>query len=102
MLGTIALSDELRWSADRWLFDWTVRFLANRVTSAEVAAQLQAVVDQQRTWLAFDDYGPRAAAQFGGLIRDRLLRAADAELPRAMPGRTVALDHLRGLVSLVG
>ena len=102
MSGTIALSDELRWSADRWLFDWTVRFLATRVTNAEVAAALQAVVEEQRAWLALDEYGPRAAAQFDGLIRDRLLRAADAELPRAMPGRTIALDHLRGLVSLVG
>ncbi|HEX8344033.1 MAG TPA: hypothetical protein VF657_04710 [Actinoplanes sp.] len=102
MSGTIALSDELRWSADRWLFDWTVRFLADRVTSTEVAAALRTVVDEQRNWLAFDDYGPRATAQFDGLIRERLLRAADAELPRAMPGRTVALDHLRGLVSLVG
>jgi hypothetical protein len=102
MYATIALSDDLRWSADRWLFDWTVRFLAERVTSAEIAAQLRAIVDEQRTWLAFDDYGPRAVAQFDGLIRERLLRAADAELPRAMPGRTVALDHLRGLVLLVG
>jgi hypothetical protein len=100
--GTIALSAELRWSADRWLFDWTVQFLADRVTSAKVAAELRAIVDEQRTCLVFDDYEPRAAAQFDGLIRDRLLRAADAELPRAMPGRTVALDHLRGLVSLVG
>ena len=102
MSGTIVLSDELRWSADRWLFDWTVRFLAARVTNAELAAQLQAVIEEQKAWLAFDDYGPSAAAQFDGLIRDRLLRAADAELPRAMPGRTIALDHLRGLVSLVG
>jgi DNA-binding GntR family transcriptional regulator len=102
MSGTIALSDELRWSADRWLFDWTVRFLATRVTSAELAAELRAVVEEQKACLAFEDYGPRAAAQLDGLIRDRLLRAADAELPRAMPGRTVALDHLRGLVSLVG
>ena len=98
MSGTIALSDEVRWSAAGWLFDWTVEFLADNVTNERAAAQLREIVGENLGWLGLDDYGPEAGAEMRDVLRHQLLSAATERLPQTVPDRPAAIGHLQDLV----
>ena len=97
MSGTIEVSPQLRWSAAGWLFDWTVGYLADHVADAEVAAGLREIVDENLGWLGLDDYGPEARAELVTLLRDKVVPAAEADLPNTVDNKPAVLDLLRDL-----
>jgi hypothetical protein len=102
MAGTIAVAPQIRWSAAGWLFDWTLEFLAGRVTDPKVATGLREVISENLGWLGLEDFGPGAAQELRALIQQELLTAAHQQLPADLAGRSEALDLLGELASEVG
>ena len=101
MAGTIAVAPHNHWSAAGWLFDWTLDFLAGRVTDPKVAAGLREITSENLGWLGLEDFGPGAARELRGLIQQELLTAAEQQLPADLAGRARALALLGELVSEV-
>jgi hypothetical protein len=100
MSGTIALSPETRWSAAGWLFDWTVRFIAQHLSDAQASAILQQVIDENLGWIdimALPDEARRTVLE---KLRNDLLPAAEGQLPATLPERQRVLDHIRELSQL--
>jgi hypothetical protein len=99
MAGTIALAPQGRWSVAGWLFDWTVDFLAERVTEPQLRSDLRDIVSQHLGWLGLGDYGPEAEGELRALLDQRLVDAAEAEFAPTLRQRDDAVDLLRQLVS---
>jgi hypothetical protein len=96
MAGTIALAPQGRWSVAGWLFDWTVDFLAERVTEPQLQSDLRVIVSERLGWLGLADYGPEAERELRALLDQRLIAAAEAS---AWKERDEAVDLLRQLVA---
>ena len=96
MAGTIEVAPDDLWSSSGWLFDWAVDFLADEVSDPAVGATMREIVTDNLGWLGLDGFGPAVASELRTLIRDRLVAAAEAQLP-AMAGRQAAIDALREL-----
>jgi hypothetical protein len=99
MAGTIAVAPDRRWSAAGWLFDWTLEFLAGRVTDPKVAAGLREIISENLGWVGLDDFGSEVAREIRALIQQDLVAAADQQLPADMAGRSEAMELLSELVS---
>ncbi|HEV7465620.1 MAG TPA: hypothetical protein VGP96_04935 [Candidatus Dormibacteraeota bacterium] len=100
MAGTIALSPDIRWSAAGWLFDWTLRFIAQQVGDPGVSATLQEVIDENLGWVDMTALPPEARRTVVRKLRDELVSAAEGQLPATLPGRQQVLDHVRELSQL--
>jgi hypothetical protein len=98
MAGTIEIAPDHRWSSSGWLFDWVVDFLAGEVSDPAVKATMREIVAENLGWLGLDGFDPAVASELRTLIRDRLVPAAEAQLP-AMEGRQAAIEALRDLAS---
>ena len=99
MAGTIALAPQGRWSVAGWLFDWTVDFLADRVTEPQLRSDLREIVSEHLGWLGLGDYGPEVERELRALLDQRLIDAAEAEFAPTVQRRDEAVDLLRQLVT---
>lgn len=97
MAGTISLGPEQRWSVASWLFDWTVEFLAERVSEPDLRASLKEIVDENLGWLGLADFGGDSEREMRGLLRGGVVEAADRTFDSAMTGREAVIGHLREL-----
>jgi hypothetical protein len=100
MAGTVALSPNSRWSASSWLFDWTVRFMAQHAGRPDVAADLEQVIDENLGWVDIGDFPPEVRQTLVETLQRDLVPAAEGQLPTTMPERQRALDHIRELADL--
>lgn len=98
MAGTIALAPQGRWSVAGWLFDWTVDFLAERVTDPQLQSDLREIVSEHLGWLGLGDYGPEAERELRALLDQRLVDAAEAQFGATWRERDEAVDLVRQLV----
>jgi hypothetical protein len=100
MSGTVALSTDSRWSAAGWLFDWTVRFMAQHVGRADIAADLEHVIDENLGWVDISALPPDVRRGVIKTLQRDLVPAAEGELSNTIPERQRVLDHLRELANL--
>ena len=101
MAGMIEISSDTEWVAANWLFDWVVRFLAERVHDEQTKSDLVEIVDAHLGWLGLDDRGPSIRAELEEIVRSQLVPGAEQLLPTDMPSRDAVVDRIRDLVSRV-
>jgi hypothetical protein len=99
MSGTIEISPQQRWSAAGWLFDWTVRYLAEHVSDPTLAGGLREIVDDNLGWLGLDDFGAVAKRELISIITGQLVPAAQAQLPETLADRQSVIALLQELAN---
>ncbi|GIH05100.1 hypothetical protein Rhe02_31670 [Rhizocola hellebori] len=100
MSGTIAVTPDKRWSAQGWLFDWTLESLARDLSDETARQHLREIVDENIGWLGLADLPPAARAEAFDKITTRLVQEADTDLPGTLPNRPAVLDLLRDLARM--
>lgn len=90
----------VRWSAASSLFDWVLNTLAETVDDVELAAELTGIVGENIGWLGLDDLHSEQNASVRRILKGGLRSIAQRSLPKAMPGREAALEHLDELSRL--
>jgi hypothetical protein len=100
MTSLIHVRPDVDWQVSNGLFDYTLEFLADRLTDPAAAAELRLVVDAHFQSLRLFELAPQIQEEIRRLIRDELLAAGERELPDAGT-RDITLARLRELVDLV-
>ena len=100
MAGTIVLAPDSRWSAAGWLFDWAVRFIAERVGQPEVATELQQVIDHNLGWVDVGALPPEVRRSVVDSLQRDLVPVAEIQLPATLPERERVVEHLGELADL--
>jgi hypothetical protein len=100
MTSLIQVRPDVDWQVSNGLFDYTVEFLADRLTDPAAAAELRLIVDAHFQVLRLFELAPQVQEEIRRLIRDELLAAGECELPDA-GAREIAVAQLRKLVDLV-
>jgi hypothetical protein len=95
----ILVKPGLDWVASGGLFDFTLEFLASRLSDEKAAESLQAVVDNNLGSVWLTDFPAETQHEIFGLLRSGLTAEAQRALPES-PAKSAALDLLQELVDL--
>ena len=99
MAALILVKPGLDWTSSGGLFDWTLEFLAARLSDRDTASWLQEVVDNNLGSMWITEFPAETQEEIFRLLRTELIVAAEQELPEG-PAKVQAMAHLQELVDL--
>jgi hypothetical protein len=99
--GSIFLADDELWSVASWLFDWTLRTIADEVGSGPASDQILEVDRENLGSLVMADFTTEDASIILDVIRTRLLVRAESEFSDDMVQKPSSLEALGKLAALV-
>lgn len=99
MAGIIVTKSGVDWTATGGLFDWTLEFLIQRISTKEAVERLQEIVDNNLGSFWITDVPANAQQEILKQWQTGLVAAAKRELPES-DYKGDALHHLQELVDL--
>ena len=91
MSGTVALSQNERWSHQSWAYHWVLEFLMSNVSDREVVASLREIDRSNGKWIAIYEFNPSQRHEIFSLLTTSLVSDARRRLPRTWQEREIAI-----------
>ena len=101
MSGYISVSSEKEWQATSWMFRFVATFIADNAESNGLASQINEMIEYNLPYfLELDILSASDRDTVLKILRDDVVRHAEASLNQSLPNRQSAIDHIRELAQL--
>jgi len=100
MAGTIAITENDRWSVASCAYHWVLDYLINHASDPETVAELTEIDENNLGWVEIHEFPAAAREELLRLIVDEVVPDAERRLLPENSDRESAIDVIRDLRAL--
>ena len=98
--GTIAITQDDRWSVASWAFHWVIQYLIDHVDDADAVRRLREIEEYNLGWVGLDDFSEQQRRKILHFLQQEIVSEAEQRLLPQDVARERAISIIRDLADM--